>query len=82
MLGITLMPGIDDYPGKTEVTTLASAGQVLGFARQHGLALLSIWAIQRDNGGCPGTAGASTCSGITQNRWDFSHLLERFTRTR
>jgi hypothetical protein len=78
--GMTLMPGIDDYPGKTEITSLADAAQVLGFARQHGLALLSIWAIQRDNGGCPGTIGASTCSGITQNTWDFSHLLERFTR--
>ena len=78
--GITLMPGIDDYPGKTEITSLADTAQVLGFARQHGLALLSIWAIQRDNGGCPGTIGASTCSGITQNTWDFSHLLERFTR--
>jgi hypothetical protein len=78
--GITLMPGIDDYPGGTEVTQLSDARQVLSFARAHGLALLSIWAIQRDNGGCPGTVGASTCSGITQNPWDFSHVLERFTR--
>ena len=80
MEGITLMPGIDDYPGKTEITSLADARQVLGFAREHGLALLSIWAIQRDNGGCPGTIGASTCSGIAQNSWDFSHLLEHVTR--
>jgi hypothetical protein len=79
MAGITLMPGIDDYPRKTEITSLSDAQQVLSFARDHGLALLSIWAIQRDNGGCPGTVGASTCSGISQNTWDFSHLLERFT---
>jgi hypothetical protein len=79
MEGITLMPGIDDHPGKTEITSLSDAQQVLGFARGHGLALLSIWAIQRDKGGCPGTVGASTCSGITQNTWNFSHLLERFT---
>ena len=78
--GITLMPGIDDYPGGTEVTQLADAQQVLSFARAHGLALLSIWALQRDNGGCPGTVGASTCSGLTQNPWDFSHVLEHFTR--
>ena len=77
--GITLMPGIDDYPGKTEVTTLADARQVLNFGRAHGLALLSIWAIQRDNGGCPGTIGAGTCSGIAQSTWDFSHLLEHIT---
>ena len=78
--GITLMPGIDDYPGGTEVTQLADAQQVLNFARGHGLALLSSWAIQRDNGGCPGTVGASTCSGLAQNPWDFSHVLERFDR--
>jgi hypothetical protein len=78
--GITLMPGIDDYPGGTEVTQLSDAQQVLSFARAHGLALLSSWAIQRDNGGCPGTVGASTCSGIAQNSWDFGHTLERFTR--
>ncbi|MBV9792666.1 MAG: chitinase [Actinobacteria bacterium] len=78
--GITMMPGIDDYPGGTEVTHLSDAQQVLTFARSHGLALLSIWAIQRDNGGCPGTVGASTCSGIAQNSWDFSHLLEHFNR--
>ena len=79
LLGITLMPGIDDYPGQTEITQLADAQQVENFARSHGLALLSIWAVQRDNGGCPGTTGASTCSGITQNTWDFSHILEHFT---
>ncbi len=78
--GITMMPGIDDYPGGTEVTHPSDAQQVLTFARAHGLALLSIWAIQRDNGGCPGTVGASTCSGLAQNTWDFSHLLEHFNR--
>ncbi|HEY2522162.1 MAG TPA: chitinase [Streptosporangiaceae bacterium] len=80
LLGVTLMPGIDDYPGQTEITHLADTQQVENFARGHGLALLSIWAVQRDNGGCPGTTGASACSGITQNTWDFSHILEHFTR--
>jgi hypothetical protein len=80
LLGITLMPGIDDYPGQTEITSLADTQQVEHFAASHGLALLSIWAVQRDNGGCPGTTGASTCSGVTQNAWDFSHVLEHFTR--
>jgi hypothetical protein len=77
--GMTLMPGIDDYPGKTEITYLRDAARVLGFARVHGLAVLSIWAIQRDNGGCPGTIGANGCSGIKQPAWAFSHLLEPFT---
>ena len=79
MVGITLMPGLDDYPKKTEKTTLAHARQVYDYARAHGFNTLSIWAIQRDNGGCPGSTGSNSCSGIVQNTWDFSHVLEPFT---
>ena len=78
-LGMTLLPGIDDYPKKTEVTSIADANTMLGFAHQQGMNFLSIWAIQRDNGGCPGTRDSNTCSGITQNTWDFSHALASFT---
>ena len=76
MEGITLLPGIDDYPKKTEVTYLSDARRVQGFARAHRLPLISIWAIQRDNGGCPGTIDSDSCSGIRQPAWAFSHLLE------
>ena len=79
MIGLTIMNGIDDYPKKTEVTTLAHAEQILAFARSKGMSVLSMWAIQRDNGGCPGNGGANNCSGIVQNTWDFSHILEPFT---
>jgi len=79
MEAMTLLPGIDDLRKKTEVTSLADAATMLGFAQQQNMNLLSIWAIQRDNGGCPGTVDSNTCSGITQNTWDFSHLLETFT---
>jgi hypothetical protein len=78
-LGMTLLPGIDDYPKKTEVTSLADAQTMLRFAQQQNMNFLSIWAIQRDNGGCPGSRDSNTCSGIRQNTWDFSHLLEAFT---
>jgi hypothetical protein len=40
---------------------------------------LSIWAIERDNGGCPGVTDFSSCSGIVERTWDLSHLLEPFT---
>jgi hypothetical protein len=70
---------VDDYPKKTEMTTLAHARQVLDYARANGLNTLSIWAIQRDNGGCPGNTGSSSCSGIVQDTWDFTHLLQPFT---
>ena len=79
MEGMTMLPGIDDYPKKTEVTYLPDAQNMLSFAQGKGLNTLSIWAIQRDNGGCPGTRDSNTCSGIVQNTWDFSHTLEPFT---
>jgi hypothetical protein len=79
MEGNTILPGIDDYPKKTEVTYLPDAQRLLDFARANGIGTLSIWAIQRDNGGCPGSRDKNNCSGIVQNTWDFSHLLEPFT---
>ena len=79
MEAMTLLPGIDDLRKKTEVTSLADATTMLNFAHANNMNLLSIWAIQRDNGGCPGSVDSNTCSGITQNTWDFSHLLEPFT---
>jgi hypothetical protein len=77
MEGITLMPGLDDNPKKNEVTSLASARQVRAFTRAHRIPLLSIWAVQRDNGRCPGRVGWNSCSGIRQPAWKFSHILER-----
>jgi Glycosyl hydrolases family 18 len=79
MEGNTILPGIDDYPRKTEITYLADAQRLLDFARSTGISLLSIWAIQRDNGGCPGVTDANDCSGIVQNTWDFTHLLSPYT---
>ena len=46
--------------------------------RPTDMPLVSIWAIQRDNGGCPGTIDSNSCSGIHQSRWAFSHLLESY----
>jgi hypothetical protein len=79
MEAITLMPGIDDKKSGNEVTSLADAQTTLSFAQANNLNLLTIWAIQRDNGGCPGTAGNNLCSGITQNNWDFSKTLGAYT---
>ena len=76
-IGLTLMPGIDDF-GAPETTTVADVNSVESFAKKNGLGELSIWAIQRDNGGCPGTSGAGTCSGVDSTTWEFSHILEQF----
>jgi len=79
MEGNTILPGIDDFPKKTEVTYLADAQRLLSFAQANGIGTLSAWAIQRDNGGCPGQRDQNGCSGIAQNTWDFSHVLEPYT---
>ncbi len=79
MEGMTLLPGIDDRKQKNEVTSEPDATTMLNFAQANNMNFLSIWAIQRDNGGCPGSVDSNTCSGITQNAWDFSHILEPFT---
>jgi hypothetical protein len=79
MEGVTILPGIDDYPRKTEVTGLADAARVRRFAERVGIGTLSMWAIQRDSGACPGRIHSNTCSGIVQRPWAFAHLLEPFT---
>jgi hypothetical protein len=78
--GMTLLPGIDDYPKKTEVTSLANAQTMMKFALAHHMNFLSIWAIQRDHGGCVGAVDSNSCSGIAQASWAFSHALEGFTK--
>jgi hypothetical protein len=79
MVGVTEMPGIDDF-GPDETFSTADAVTILHWAKQQGIGFLSFWALQRDNGGCPGTKGASTCSGVAQPDWFFSHVFEHFTR--
>jgi chitinase len=81
MVGIIEMIGVDDF-GPAETFTLANATTVTNWAKSQGIASLSFWALQRDNGGCPGTAGSDTCSGVHQSRWAFSRALDSFTRRR
>ena len=79
MTGATIMNGLDDYPRKTEVTTVEDATQLRTFAAANGMSTLSMWAIQRDNGGCPGSTGSNNCSGIVQTTWEFTNALKGFT---
>jgi hypothetical protein len=77
-IGVTEMPGIDDF-GPDETFSTADAVTILHWAQQHGLGLVSFWALQRDNGGCVGTQGAGTCSGVSQPTWYFSNVFKHFT---
>lgn len=85
MVGIIEMNGQDDYANDTgnlnaEVFTLANATTVTNWAKAKGIGALSFWALQRDNGGCPGQApGERNCSGIAQSTWQFSQIMGAFT---
>jgi hypothetical protein len=78
MIGVTEMPGIDDF-GAPETFTTTDATTVYNWAKSKGIDELSFWALQRDNGNCPGTGGQDNCSGISQSQWYFSHTFEPFT---
>ncbi|MDH6575341.1 chitinase [Kitasatospora sp. MAP5-34] len=77
-IGITEMVGIDDY-GAAETFSTADATAITNWATGKGVNTLSFWALQRDNGGCVGTAGSDSCSGISQGAWDFSHIMAPFS---
>jgi hypothetical protein len=77
MIGVTEMEGIDDY-GAAETFTEADATTVLNWAESQGIGELSFWAVERDNGGCVGTGGSDSCSGIAQATWYFSNKFEPF----
>jgi hypothetical protein len=79
MIGVTEMPGIDDF-GPDETFSTTDAVALLHWADRQGIGFLSFWALQRDNGSCPGTNGAGNCSGVTQPQWYFSHVFEPFSR--
>ncbi|AKJ08839.1 chitinase [Streptomyces incarnatus] len=78
MVGVTEMPGVDDY-GPAETFTTADAPTVYDWAVAKGINTLSFWALQRDNGGCPGSGASDTCSGIAQDTWYFTHTFAPFT---
>jgi Glycosyl hydrolases family 18 len=83
MVGITEMNGIDDYgsggeTGPLEIFTLADAHAITTWASSHHIAELSFWALGRDNGGCPGTAGSDDCSGVAQAPYQYTHIMSGF----
>ncbi|KYH46033.1 glycosyl hydrolase family 18 protein [Branchiibius sp. NY16-3462-2] len=77
-VGITQMIGIDDF-GPTETYSVDQAKALVSWARQKGVSSMSFWALQRDNGTCPGKVGQNDCSGIAQSQWEFSKAYARFT---
>jgi hypothetical protein len=76
-VGIVEMIGIDDS-GAQETFTIDQASRLVTWARETGVQTLSFWALQRDNGGCPGGVGQSTCSGARQVPWAYSAAFSAF----
>ncbi len=79
MTGVTEMIGVDDF-GPPEIFTLDNARTIQRWARNMGLAELSFWALQRDNGNCPGGRASDSCSGLAQTTWEFTHIFARYAR--
>jgi hypothetical protein len=77
-VGVTVMIGINDT--NTEIFKLTDVNTVVNFANSNTyITRLSFWSFARDNGGCPNQGFASpTCSGISQNNFQFSQSFEPF----
>jgi Carbohydrate-binding module family 5/12/Glycosyl hydrolases family 18 len=77
-VGVTVMIGINDT--NTEIFQLTDVNTLVNFANSNTyITRLSFWSFARDNGGCPNQGFASpTCSGISQNNFQFSQSFEPF----
>jgi hypothetical protein len=73
-MGISGMNGLSD---QQELTSLSTWTQIRDWANSKGLTRLAFWSVNRDRP-CPGGGVQSTCSGISQNDWDFSRITAGF----
>jgi hypothetical protein len=78
-LGITLMNGHTDQP--SELFEESDFDNILAFAQANGAAWYSFWSVNRDFE-CPAGAvepwNPGTCSGITQNPYDFTKIIVQY----
>ena len=77
MVGITLMPGLDDYPRRTESTSVADAQRVYDYAARTGSTPFRSGPFSATTAAVP-EARDPTVFGDRQNTWDFSHVLNPF----
>jgi hypothetical protein len=78
LVGVTPMNGQNNTQG--EIFTLANADALIAFAKANSyMGWLSFWSLGRDNGGCAGnTTASASCSGISQNAYDFTNKFKAF----
>jgi chitinase len=77
-IGVTPMIGVNDT--STEVFKFTDANALVSFASSNSfISRLAFWSMARDNGGCAGQSFASaTCSGVSQNTFQFSQTFVPF----
>jgi hypothetical protein len=72
--GISSMNGLTD---QSETVTLNDFNTILGYANQHHLARLTFWSTNRDRPCNGSTPTNDTCSGVSQQAWDFTRICAR-----
>ncbi|WUV95111.1 chitinase [Streptomyces sp. NBC_01471] len=73
--GISSMNGVTD---DQETVTTADFQAITDYASEHHLARLTFWSVNRDRP-CPGSyPNDDTCSGVSQDPWQFSKILARY----
>jgi hypothetical protein len=73
--GISSMNGITDVG---ETVTVADFRTMLAYAQQHHLARFTFWSANRDRPCNGGGTGDDTCSGVSQNAWDFTRVIAQY----
>ncbi|TJZ96496.1 chitinase [Actinacidiphila oryziradicis] len=77
MEGNTPMIGVND--STNEVFTTANASTLESFAASHGIQELSYWSLGRDKACTTNGTLSSTCSGTTQNPYQFASTFNALT---
>lgn len=73
--GLSSMNGITDVQ---ETVTTEDFESIVGYAREHRLARLAFWSVNRDRP-CPGAyPNDDTCSGVDQEPWQFTKILAQY----
>ncbi|MFC4031393.1 ricin-type beta-trefoil lectin domain protein [Streptomyces polygonati] len=73
--GISSMNGITD---NNETVTVNDFRTILAYAQTHHLARLTFWSTNRDRP-CPGAyPNDDTCSGVSQQAWDFTRTFAQY----
>ncbi|MGI5239879.1 ricin-type beta-trefoil lectin domain protein [Dactylosporangium sp. CA-139066] len=74
-VGISSMNGITDEGARV---TVADFQTILAYAQQHHIARFTYWSQNRDRP-CPGAyPNDDTCSGVSQNAWDFTRVVAQY----